>query len=216
MPESRGVEFRRQSRWLLNRPFVVYCGTIGKLNNLAYLVCLAERMSKIDPSVVFGIYGSGGEQAKVRALAEANGTLNVNLFLNAAIPKEKVADVLSAATVVTSVFLPLPEMRANSANKFFDGLAASRPVAINYGGWQAELLRTTGAGIVMHETNADKAAAQLAALLNDESRLIDAGTAARRLARERFSRDRLSNVVLSEIERALAEGRGQVDAGKVF
>jgi hypothetical protein len=37
----------------------------------------------------------------------------------------------------------------NSANKFFDSLAAGRSIAINYGGWQAELLSSTRAGVVL-------------------------------------------------------------------
>ena len=39
-----------------------------------------------------------------------------------------------------SFFIDLKEMWANSANKFFDTLAAGKPPLINYGGWQKELI----------------------------------------------------------------------------
>lgn len=203
--ESRGVAFRQKFDWLGDRPFVVYCGTIGKLNDLGYLVKLAGCMRYIDPEVVFGICGGGKEETKIREESSANGTLNTNLFILGEVPKREVPDLLSAATVVTSVFLPLPEMRANSANKFFDGLAACKPVAINYGGWQAELLLESGAGIVMHESEVDQAAGQLAVFVRDKRRLTQAGAAARKLAHRSYSRDAISDVVLS----AVVNARGQ-------
>ena len=109
--------------------------------------------------------------------------------------------MLSAATVATSIFAPFRSMWSNSANKFFDALAASRPVAINYRGWQAELLQETGAGIVLPETDYVAAARSLAALIHDPQRLRQAREAAYRLAVERFSRDALAQqleVVLIE------------------
>ena len=35
-------------------------------------------------------------------------------------------NVMSAADIATSLFIPLEEMEANSANKFFDALASGR------------------------------------------------------------------------------------------
>ena len=63
--------------------------------------------------------------------------LNRNFFMLPSVAKSHVPDVLSAANVATLLFVDVPEMRVNSANKFFDALASGTPVAINYGGWQA-------------------------------------------------------------------------------
>ena len=52
----------------------------------------------------------------------------------------------------------MPELEANSANKFFDYLAAGKPVVINYGGWQQALLEETGAGIRIKYQDLDRAA----------------------------------------------------------
>jgi glycosyltransferase involved in cell wall biosynthesis len=91
-----------------------------------------------------------------------------------------------------SLFINLPEMWANSANKFFDGLASGTAIGINYHGWQAKLLRETGAGIILDSTNLNFAAYQLAAYIRNPKKLKDAGKAARRLATEQFSRDILA------------------------
>jgi len=84
-------------------------------------------------------------------------------------------------------------MWANSANKFFDTLASGTPVAINYGGWQADMLKKTGAGIVLPPDNPLDAAYMLNELAHDHNRLKEMGKAARRLAEERFSRDMLAD-----------------------
>ena len=108
-----------------------------------------------------------------------------------AVPKQDMPAVLSAATLATSIFLPNPVMWTNSANKFFDALAAGKPVAINYQGWQADLLRNSGAGIVLDAENIERAATQLVDALHTPDWLASAGRASRRLAREQFARDKL-------------------------
>ena len=115
--------------------------------------------------------------------------------------------LLAAATVATSLFRPIPEMEANSANKFFDALAAARPVAINYGGWHRELLAGSGAGIAL-ATAPRAAAEQLAAFLADAAAVTRAGAAARRLAETRFDRDALADEFASVLERVARTGRG--------
>ena len=90
--------------------------------------------------------------------------LDVTLRVLPPVRKREMPNLLAAATVATSLFRPIPEMEANSANKFFDALAAARPVAINYGGWHRELLAESGAGIAL-PTAPRAAAEQLAAFL---------------------------------------------------
>ena len=95
---------------------------------------------------------------------------------------------MDAADIVACVFAPVPELESNSANKFFDGLAAGKAVAINYGGWQAELLRDAGAGLVL-DRDPRRAARQLEHWSADPSLRVTAGVQARNLAESRFSRD---------------------------
>ena len=75
--------------------------------------------------------------------------LDETLLVRPPMPKREIPALLAAATVATSLFRPIPEMESNSANKFFDALAAGRPVAINYGGWHRQLLHERGAGIAL-------------------------------------------------------------------
>ena len=89
-------------------------------------------------------------------------------------------------------------MESNSANKFFDGLSSGCCMAINYGGWQSHLLKETGAGIQLSR-DVLLAGHQLQELIDDPARLLRSKAAARKLAVDRFSHDKLSK----ELERVL-------------
>jgi glycosyltransferase involved in cell wall biosynthesis len=200
--QALGEEFRRQRPWLGSRPLVVYAGTFGRVNGVEYLVRLAAETLARDGEVRFLAVGAGAEYQRVHDAARKAGVLDVNFFLESALPKSEMPAVLNAATVCTSLFLPIPEMEANSANKFFDGLAAGKPVAINYGGWQADLIHNEKMGLVLHPLDEASAATELLDFLSDPVRVSVAGTNATRVAVERFDRNLLSAQLRDVLESA--------------
>jgi hypothetical protein len=117
--------------------------------------------------------------------------LDRNFFLWSPLPKQEMPAVLSAADVAASVFCDVPEMWNNSANKLFDGLAAGRPVAINYEGWQAEIIRRRGCGMVLDPHDLETSADRLVAALRSRTWPARARAAARRVAEEQFDRNKL-------------------------
>lgn len=199
VPDTLGQSFRAQYDWMQDHPLIVYTGTLGRINGVGYLAELASYMARITPDIRFLVVGDGYELAAVTAQAEALGVMNNNFFMLSKVAKNEMPSVLSAATVATSLFINLPEMWSNSANKFFDALAAGRPIAINYSGWHAELLESTGAGIVLPPDDPQTAAENLWEFLNDSERLQQASAAANRLAVEQFHRDKLA----AELEQVL-------------
>lgn len=214
VPESEGESFRNQYEWLGHRALVVYVGTLGKANGVGYLVKLASAAKAIDPEIRFAIFGDGKERAETEDLARTLGVLGENLFMMGSIPKNDVPRVLSAASMATSTFIDVPALWDNSANKVFDALAAGRPVAINYQGWQADFLRESGAGIVLKVDDIDASARMLANALHDTGWLSSARKAARKLAVERFSRDRLAIEVENVLTRAIARFTNTLEKGK--
>jgi glycosyltransferase involved in cell wall biosynthesis len=205
---ASGTEFRAAQPWLGGRPLVVYAGTLGAANDVGYLVRLAARVRELDPDVRFLIVGDGKQWQDTRDLAGRLGVLDSTLRMWRQVPKERVPQILAAATIAASVFLPLRSLEDNSANKFFDALAAGKPVAINYGGWQRDLLSATGAGLVLDRDDVQVAAKDLAARLRDPGWLRSAGAAARRLAETQFARDELFARFEAVLERAV-NGRGR-------
>jgi glycosyltransferase involved in cell wall biosynthesis len=189
---EHGQEVRARFAWLGQRPLVLYAGTLGRVNGVAYLARLARATLDRDPEVRFLVVGKGSEEEVVRCTAEQLGVSGKNFFAIPGVPKADVPALFSAATIATSLFVDLDEMWANSANKFFDALAAARPVAINYGGWQAELITETGCGLVLDPHDINGAAERLVTAIRDPAWLTRAGAAARRLGQERFDRERLA------------------------
>jgi glycosyltransferase involved in cell wall biosynthesis len=201
---ERGRAFRQRLGISNDRIVVGYAGTLGRINGVGYLVHVAAAL-KADHRFVFLLIGEGQERVQIEAAAREHDVLNRNLIMHGKIAKTGMADVFSGLDVATSLFLPIPEMESNSANKFFDALAAGCCVAINYGGWQAELLNEAGAGVRLSR-DPQSAARQLQSLADDPERLKAAGRKARLLAVERFSRDKLAAQVESVLTQAIAEG----------
>jgi glycosyltransferase involved in cell wall biosynthesis len=193
VPASEGQAFRQRYDWLQDRPMVLYCGTLGRINGVEYLAQVAAAARAFDPDLRFVVVGEGGEQEKVTRIATELGVLGDNFHMISSVPKQEVPAVLSAATLAVSLFVPLPEMWSNSANKFFDALASGTPVGINYRGWQEALLQESGAGLVLDEHDTEKAARQIVDALRDPAWLENAASAAARLAEEKFARDGLAN-----------------------
>jgi len=179
---KEGEKFRQKFPWLTNHPLVVYTGAFGRINGLSYLIEMALEIKKINKDVRFLLAGDGYERDQLLHLAEKYGILNQTLFFINYLPKDQMPALLSAATVTTSLFVDLPEMENNSANKFFDALAAGKPIMINYGGWQADLLHETKAGLVVPTDDPRTAAEHLNILISDQAALSKMGTASKCLA----------------------------------
>ena len=201
LPPEAGHAIRSGTPWLGGRPLVVYAGALGKVNGVSYVVRLAQQMSASRPDVRFAVIGDGREEAMVRDLARQAHVLGTSLHMLPPMPKPEVARWLSASTLTMSTVIDVPQLWPNSANKFFDSLAAGRPIAINHGGWQADLLAETGAGLVLHPTDTAAGAAVLAGVLDDQDWLTAASRAASDLGRRRFSRDALA----ADLERVLRD-----------
>ena len=144
---------------------------------------------------------------KVKKAATDLGVLEKNFFMMSSVPKNEIPNILSAANVATSLFIDLPEMWNNSANKFFDALASGTPVAINYQGWQAEILERSGAGLVLSVSDPKEAACKLQKSLRDPKWLKGAGEAAKRLAVNEFNRDTLARKLEGVLKEALDDNQ---------
>lgn len=205
--DVRRVAWRAQRPWLGDRPLLTYPGTFGRINGVDYIVPIARRLKEIAPEVRILLIGDGSEKAAVQRMAVEAGVLDVNLFVEDSVPKAQMPDVFAGSDMICSFVIDIPELFANSANKVFDTFAAARPILINHGGWQAEIIGKTGCGLVTAGLSADAAAQLLADRLQDPVWLTRACGAAKRLATERFDRDLLVDQ-LNEVLIAAAKREG--------
>ena len=182
--DQKGINFRKNYPGISNHPLIVYTGAFGRVNGVIYLVEIAKEIQKNNPNVRFLLTGDGFEKEKIQKQSIKYGLFNKVLFINGYLPKNEMPDLLSAATITTSFFIDLPEMGHNSANKFFDGLAAGKPIMINYGGWQADLLKESGAGFIIPQNNSSQAAKILNDVLTNDETLNQMKKASRQLSHQ--------------------------------
>lgn len=197
------AELRSSYEWLGNRPLLVFTGTFGVVTGMDYLVRLAAAIDRIDPDIRVAAVGTGRSFDSTRELATELGVLDKNFFLIGQLPKHKAA-VWTRTADMSITMLTGPDViwRDATQNKFFDSLAAGKPVANNFRGWQGILAEEAGAGIILSSTDIDSASRDIVAALRDTEWLASAAEAGRKLALERFNRDDLAanlGVLLEEV-----------------
>ena len=101
----------------------------------------------------------------------------------------------SAADITANLVIDVPELYANSANKFFDSLASGTPVFINFGGWQADILRGRNCGIVGWKEPISVIAQNIANKIQNKEWLSTTGNNARDVAEKMFDRNNLADKV---------------------
>jgi len=185
-------EFITQNDWIdTDKDIIIYSGAIGIVNGLSYMAFMAAEMIKLNPNVLFCIIGDGIEKDKINLLAKKLGIINKNFYMIPQMSKTKLSQILSISTILTSFVINKEILWNNSANKFFDGFAAGKPIMINYEGWQADLLNKYGAGIVVPPNDPIVAVKKLNNLLEDRKRLQSMGQAGLELAKTVFNRNEL-------------------------
>ncbi|MCI5179903.1 MAG: glycosyltransferase WbuB [Candidatus Electrothrix sp. AW3_4] len=191
-PDSKKADrFRQEHIELENRPIILYPGTLGKINGVGWLVHLAARLQALGSDCCFVVIGAGMEWDEVKELASEQGVLNKNFFMYQQMPKQKLVEAFCAVSMIVSLFIDLPEMEANSANKFFDALASGTAIAVNYGGWQADLIRKYEVGLTLSR-DIHNAADSLLEFLADKEKVVKCGDNGRNLATSHYSRDDLA------------------------
>jgi glycosyltransferase involved in cell wall biosynthesis len=203
--EAVARDVRARHAWLGDRPLLLFAGTFGLVNGMAYLVKLAEAIAKLDPEIRVAAVGGGREYELTEKLAREKGLLDRNFFLLGKRPKRETVHWLQAADMTIALFTG-PEIVWRDAvqNKFFDSLAAGKPVANNFPGWQSKIAAEAGAGLILSATDINTAAHDVVKALRDSAWMHAASQAAKKLARERFDRDKLAFQLARVLEDACA------------
>ena len=183
---------------------VIYTGAFGHVNDVKYLINIAAVLKNINSKIKFIIAGEGVEKRNIFSMAKELGVLDSSVFITEPIEKSKIPLLYSKASVVSSLFINLEELWNNSANKFFDGLAAGKPIMINYSGWQRLLLEKYNAGFYVPFDDHIKGAEILNKIVNNDDLNKCMGDSAKKLAVQHFAIDvqypKFENVLKSVIE----------------
>ncbi len=169
------------------RRILLYAGTFGKVNGIKYVIDLAALTLPLDEQLGYVLIGKGGEKEVIRKMAEERGILGNNVFIYDPIAKDDLPKLYSRVTVGSSFVSNLPVLWENSANKFFDTLAASRPIVINHGGWQAEVIQEKNIGYVLPLSLNEEAAEAFVSYMKNEELIQEQGRNAHSIANQEYS-----------------------------
>lgn len=190
--ESEYQTFLEQNTWLPKGKVLIYTGTFGLVNNVISTVDIALELKRRKSDISILLVGDGIQFDQVVEKAEKENVLNETIYIRSKVPKHEIPFYLKYAKIASSFAIDLPAIQANSANKFFDALAASKPVLINYGGWQKDIIESNSCGVVAWRKPASEVVDELENLLNDDEKYKQACINAKNLAVNDFSRDKLA------------------------
>lgn len=172
---------------------ILYCGNLGPAHGSEYLVELAKYFYDHALNIKIEVVGGGKLLESMKQATAYYGCIGRTIVFHGPKPKNQVADFfLSAdATIMTITDCELL-YRHSVQNKFFDSLAAGKPVIANYRGYASELAEIMNVGLIVDRNDIEEAASRIADYLADQEVLLLAGKNARKLAEDRFSGDELA------------------------
>ena len=182
---------------------ILYLGTMGIANGVSWIPELASALRTLNGGsrVKFYLIGDGQQRSDAEALAARLGVLGDTVHFLGTMPKHEVARWLAVAgaTIITYDG-PAIVYRDSVSNKFFDSIAAGKPVLANYRGFATVTAEEAGAGWILNR-DPEIAANELASIAANGVALAAAGQHARTLAHEHFGRDELA----ARLERVLVQ-----------
>ncbi|PEF43417.1 glycosyltransferase WbuB [Bacillus cereus] len=166
----------------------IHSGTMGFVNGLEHVLEVANKYK--DEKIVYLLIGEGKEKEKLKKIKKDYGLTNV--FILDSMSKAEVLKLVKASDVGIMSVNDYSILQDNSANKFFDYLAAGKPVVLNYLGWQNDVLRENKAGKGFEYKDLKNYYAYLNQLREDKKLYEETSKNAKELAIERYDSVKLS------------------------
>lgn len=181
---DRGDGQRRALGWQ-GRFVVMYAGVLGIAQGLEEICRVIARL-KSDPQIQFAFVGEGPLKQRIAALQTELGL--TNLALLGEIPRERIADYLSAADCCLVPLKKRETFRGALPSKMFDVMACSRPLLLSVDGEARALVEQVGAGLYVEPEDDDALERAILTLKADPGLGKKMGPAGRAFVEKNFSR----------------------------
>lgn len=178
-----------------NKKFVaVFSGAHGFANGLDAVLDAAKILIQNDENdIEIQLIGDGVLKPKLIERAKIENIENCK-FIDP-MPKGDLFTYLQKEASVGLMILDnIPAFYfGTSPNKFFDYIALGLPVINNYPGWLAELITDYNCGLAIEPENPEAFSEALIKMKCDKESLVEMGQNAKKLAINKFDRNKLSN-----------------------
>ncbi len=179
-----------------------YAGALGRSNDMATLVNVADRLrNQADIKIV--LIGGGKELPQLEKELQDRHLSNV--ILGGFFPKQRMSEVLAASDVCLATLLNLSMFRTTYPNKVFDYMAAGRPSIIAIDGVIREVIESAGGGTFVQPGDADALARAILAYRDNSELRSRHGQAARQYVEQHFERSDQADLLESVLERVVGD-----------
>lgn len=195
----------REQLGLGERFTALYFGAMGLANGLEYVIEAARVLARRgNDRIALVLQGDGSKRQELENLARSYRLTNV-VFSRQTATKEEVARIVAGCDVCLTIFRAARE-QTWSPNKFFDALAAGKPVLLNVDGWLRETIEGNHCGRYVDPHRPEALADALEEMARDPALCRRMGAGARALAERQFDR----RILAAQLEQVL----GDVVAGR--
>ncbi len=177
--------------------YAIHFGAMGRVNGLDYIIDSAKLL-KDNKDIVFLLVGDGSERERLQNLCVEYDLSNVKFLGPYSMQKVSRLVNLSACSVVSVADLKIFE--TNSANKYFDTLAAQKPVIVNFKGWIKDEVECARCGAYVNVKKPQELADLLADWSESPQKINDMGLNSRKLAEDKYDKELLTSQVVNIIE----------------
>jgi glycosyltransferase involved in cell wall biosynthesis len=180
----------------------VFAGTHGVANGLDAVMDVAEELKRRGRrDIKLLLIGQGKLKPELQARALRDKLENV--LFHEPVNKDRLAGLMATTDLGLQLLANVPAFYfGTSPNKFFDYIAAGRPVLTNYPGWLAELIRANTCGFAVPPEDPVAFVDALESAAADRVKLQAMGQRSRALAAREFDRRVLSDLWADAVERA--------------
>jgi len=168
---------------------VTYVGAHGVANHLIQILDTA-RLFKDEPDVMFMLVGDGMQKPMLKEKAALWGLDNV-LFVDS-VPKDVIADYITASNVCTAVLKKADAFKMVYPNKVFDYMSTGRPIILAIDGAARKLIEEANAGIYVEPEKPTAFVEAVRRLKSDDNLCKQYAENGRKFVTEKFARSALA------------------------
>ena len=187
--------------WALEKKLLLYTGTLGLIDDCRQILEAAVLCQKLNRNdVIFVLIGDG--QEKDQLIKYSHQLKLDNTFFVGKISKVEVMQWLARGTASIFTVKNVPFLSTASPNNIFDAFAAGIPIIQVTDGWIKQLVDREQCGINVPIENASAMAKAIIEICDDQQLREGLSLNAKRVARDKFDRQKLALEMLSYIENA--------------
>jgi glycosyltransferase involved in cell wall biosynthesis len=176
----------------------VYFGSLGAMDACEEII-YGFNLVKYTSRIHIAFIGDGSDKINLIEKTDSLG-LSQNIHFMPLMSKKELRAWLKIARASFVVFKSYPVLATSSPNKLFDSLAAGVPVIQNTAGWMMDLVNDYGIGLNVESANPRSMADAITRFSDiSQSDWVKMSDSALRLARNKFDRERLAKVYLSNL-----------------